>query len=69
VTRMSERQPAEPRRTTCEECGAIADESGKGWRGYRMDNPEEGEPPAVAWYCPSCAEREFGPKATREALE
>jgi hypothetical protein len=31
-----------------------------GWRAYRV-NVEEGDEPAVAFYCPACAEREFGP--------
>jgi len=31
-----------------------------GWHGYRTDNPETGEPPAVAFDCPTCSEREFG---------
>jgi hypothetical protein len=30
------------------------------WRGYRIDDPNENEPPALAFYCPTCAYREFG---------
>jgi hypothetical protein len=45
----------------CRECGAVADPYARGWRGYRVDDPEENEPPELAFYCPWCAEREFGP--------
>jgi hypothetical protein len=49
----------------CTECGAEADEHAIGWRGYRAELPEDEEPelkfPEIAFYCPVCAEREFGP--------
>jgi hypothetical protein len=32
---------------------------GRGWRAYRSDDPELDEPPALAFYCPDCAAREF----------
>ena len=41
----------------CAECGAIwlpADEDRR--KGYHTDD----EPPELAFYCPECAEREFG---------
>jgi hypothetical protein len=44
----------------CAECKTISSSYASGWRGYRTDDPEEGEPPALAFYCPDCAEREFG---------
>jgi hypothetical protein len=44
----------------CAECRTISSSDASGWRGYRTDDPEEGEPPALAFYCPVCAEREFG---------
>jgi hypothetical protein len=31
-----------------------------GWRAYRVDDPESNERPALALYCPTCAECEFG---------
>jgi hypothetical protein len=31
-----------------------------GWRAYRIDDPELVESPALAFYCPTCAERRFG---------
>jgi len=43
----------------CQECLRAADEKAEGWRAYRSDEP--GEPPLVGFYCPECAEREFGP--------
>jgi hypothetical protein len=45
----------------CQECQAEADELARGWRAYR-GNPEQGdEEPYLLFYCPACAEREFGP--------
>jgi hypothetical protein len=44
----------------CIECGAVAGPKAAGWRGYRIDVPEEDEQPAVAFYCLDCAIREFG---------
>ena len=37
-----------------------SDEGARWWRAYRIDDPSEGELPALAFYCPVCAEREFG---------
>ena len=47
-------------RLRCAECGTMSTSHAWGWRGYRMDDPEEGDLPALAFYCPDCAEREFG---------
>jgi hypothetical protein len=30
------------------------------WRAYLADDSRDHEPPEVAVFCPSCAEREFG---------
>jgi hypothetical protein len=44
----------------CIECGAVpSDSRARGWRGFRWDEPFTDDPPAVAFYCPQCAEREF----------
>ncbi|HEY4346231.1 MAG TPA: hypothetical protein VGM80_01480 [Gaiellaceae bacterium] len=32
----------------------------RGWMGLRMFDPEEDEYPAIGFYCPECAWREFG---------
>jgi hypothetical protein len=32
----------------------------RGWRGVRVDLPDEGDEPALAFYYPDCAQREFG---------
>jgi hypothetical protein len=45
----------------CQECGVDADERAEGWRAYHGHEPDEGEEPFVVFYCPVCAEREFGP--------
>ena len=34
--------------------------SGRRWRAYLADDPDDHDPPEVAVFCPSCAEREFG---------
>ena len=44
----------------CVECRALSDLEARRWRSYRIDDPTEDEPPALAFYCPACAEREFG---------
>jgi hypothetical protein len=43
----------------CVECRTPSDLNARGWRGYRVDDPDEDEPPALAFYCPTCARREF----------
>lgn len=48
----------------CQECGTSSGFTWRGWRAYRTDEPESGELPALAFYCPVCAEREFGPSVT-----
>ena len=44
----------------CVECHTLSVPDARHWRAYRIDDPTEDEPPAVAFYCPVCAEREFG---------
>ena len=44
----------------CRECGRSSGTTWRGWRAYRTDDPETNEPPALAFYCRACAEREFG---------
>jgi hypothetical protein len=44
----------------CVECGHQAELYAQGWRAYRMDEPFADELPALAFFCPNCAEREFG---------
>jgi hypothetical protein len=44
----------------CQECRKAADEKAEGWRAYR-DDDHGGPEPLVVFYCPGCAEREFGP--------
>ena len=36
-----------------------------GWRAYRIDDPEDGDTPEIGFFCPDCADREFGPLADR----
>lgn len=44
----------------CVECPRVSSAGAKGWKAYRTDDPEEGELPALAFYCPVCAYIEFG---------
>jgi hypothetical protein len=43
----------------CVECGTRS-LSAAGWRGVRVDLPDEGDESELASYCPDCAQREFG---------
>ncbi|HEY2217710.1 MAG TPA: hypothetical protein VGH35_00075 [Gaiellaceae bacterium] len=47
-------------RLLCWECLRVADERARGWRAYRGDVPGEDPEPILLFYCPACAEREFG---------
>jgi hypothetical protein len=44
----------------CVECGSSSGLLWRGWCAYRTDDPELGEAPTLAFYCPTCAGREFG---------
>jgi hypothetical protein len=44
----------------CQGCFVYSDVYAVGWRGYRIDDPDDKEPPELAFYCPACATREFG---------
>jgi hypothetical protein len=43
----------------CAECGCGDGGEAAGWRAYREDVPDEDEQPSLAFFCPSCAAREF----------
>ena len=62
---MSSAPPPHP--LFCIECGteSAPAPSAHGWRGYRCDDPDLDEPPALAFYCPVCAVAEFGPARSR----
>jgi hypothetical protein len=59
--------PAPPYILACIECGTVsaATSTPLGWRGYRCDDPDKYEPPALAFYCAACAVAEFGPARSR----
>jgi hypothetical protein len=44
----------------CVECPRVSSAHATGRRAYRVDDPELDESPALAFYCPDCARREFG---------
>jgi hypothetical protein len=43
----------------CMECPRVSSLTARGWRAYRVDDPEQDDPPALAFYCPECAEENF----------
>ena len=45
---------------SCAQCGCLSSLKWAGWGAFRVDDAEEGESPALALFCPACAEREFG---------
>jgi hypothetical protein len=45
---------------TCAQCGNCGSGHWLGWRAYRSDTPALHEPPALAFFCRDCAQREFG---------
>ena len=53
----------------CEECRIEATAPARGWRALRTDIPQEGDEPSIAFYCPVCAEREFGPRVANAKIE
>ena len=48
----------------CQECLIEATASARGWRALRTDIPQEDDEAELAFYCPECAEREFGPRVS-----
>lgn len=44
----------------CAECPRLSTATARGWKAYRTDDPETDETPELAFYCPQCAELEFG---------
>jgi hypothetical protein len=57
-----ESQSAKVHQLSCAACGSLSGLLAGGWRGYRTDEPETDEKPAVAFFCPACSAREFGAK-------
>jgi hypothetical protein len=43
----------------CVECGCESRGAEQGWQGHVVDLDDDGED-EVAFFCPGCAEREFG---------
>jgi hypothetical protein len=54
---------------SCAECGCSSGLKWRGWRAYRVDDPETDELPELGFFCPSCAQREFGVGAWRRSAE
>ena len=43
----------------CAECPRVSSVSARGWRAYRVADPDEGGQPELLFVCPDCARREF----------
>jgi hypothetical protein len=43
----------------CANCGVLSDSLAAGWRAYRAEDRESGEPPTLEIFCPDCSEAEF----------
>ena len=49
------------RAPVCEECGRVNSDGERGWQGHLVDLDDDGDD-EVLFFCPRCAEREFGIK-------
>lgn len=45
----------------CAECQRVSGITAQGWKGYRVDDPDQHEPPQIAFYCPHCEREQFSP--------
>ena len=43
----------------CAECPRLSSVSARGWKAYRVADPDEGGQPELLFICPDCARREF----------
>ncbi len=57
--------PTTAERVSCIECGSVSDPRWAGWRACRTEDPEGIEPPEISFFCPECANREFGRQTRR----
>jgi hypothetical protein len=59
-----QRQPeaAQVNLLRCVQCRSLSGLYAAGWRGYRTDDPELGEPPTLAFFCPACSTGQFDAK-------
>jgi hypothetical protein len=47
-------------RLRCAECGTFSDFAARGWIAIRAGEADVEDTPEVFFFCPECAEREFG---------
>ena len=45
---------------SCAECPRVSTITARGWKAYRVDDPERKEPPWLVFYCPDCGGKELG---------
>lgn len=43
----------------CAECPRVSSVSARGWKAFRVSDPDENEQPELLFLCPDCARREF----------
>ena len=56
-------------RLWCSECGRPSGPEAKGWRLYRVEDPDEEGEEILAAYCRACAVTAFGPWAERSEAD
>jgi hypothetical protein len=44
----------------CVACGSSSGLNWRGWLAYRVEDPENVDPPELGFYCPDCAARDLG---------
>jgi hypothetical protein len=47
-------------RLKCALCGRWSEGEAEGWRAYRNDDLTDAQPLEIVFFCPDCADREFG---------
>jgi hypothetical protein len=55
IERMGREVESEVHVFGCAGCPRVSSAFATGWKAYRVDDPEEGEPRELAFYCPVCA--------------
>lgn len=49
----------------CVACGGSSGLDWRGWLAYRVEDPENQDPPELGFYCPTCAARDLGRRPRR----
>jgi hypothetical protein len=44
----------------CVACPRVSSVTARGWKAFRVEDPDGKGPPELAFYCPDCVQRSFG---------